>query len=270
MGYTHYWRNTGKIDTEAYANAYADALRIAQHGRANKVLGDCQGLKGSVYSMDGIGFNGMADAGQDHETFFIPLDPARLSDFECCKTAGKAYDKYVTAILATLANNTGLVISSDGRREEWIEGCELASKILGQTVPNPITSAKQEIEADVKPAKVTVVAEAKPKQSSYTREAMLANLAKARASKKAVPKAAVVFAERPKQIPAPKAETIVLPNVAVKAPEVLKAVVAPIESLAAIGWQEVAQGTTRLKVPGGWLYQVVGNGEIKLQFVAGV
>ena len=86
----------------------------------------------------GIYTNGIGDDG--HETLFIP-SVLTLGDFEFCKTARKPYDLIVTAVYATLAHIGGVdcvEVSSDGCSEDWVEGCDLASEILGQTIPNPI------------------------------------------------------------------------------------------------------------------------------------
>jgi len=68
--------------------------------------------------------------GDGHESFVLSED---RSDFEFCKTAAKPYDVVVTAILICAQCRAPEVFSysSDGTKQEWQPGLELARRATG-------------------------------------------------------------------------------------------------------------------------------------------
>lgn len=133
MGYTHYFRSnlnnqTDRLPAEQlrWDIAYAEAEKIARASRSRLEEEECE----SAY--DAILVRG------DCETLIIPRLVGNLRDFDFCKTRRYDYDAVVTAVLAVMAETGIITVSSDGFRRDWDEGVELASKILGREVPNPI------------------------------------------------------------------------------------------------------------------------------------
>jgi hypothetical protein len=137
MGYTHYWRCDPKklVQHLWYKEVLEDMAKIVE---ANKDL--LAGWDGDVFTdilastRDGISFNGIGP--NSCETFNFPP----LRDFDFCKTRGMPYDVVVTACLAAAKDRLGdaIKVSSDGRHDEWTDGVELASKVLGRLILNPI------------------------------------------------------------------------------------------------------------------------------------
>lgn len=122
MGYTRYWKRTDKDITEDFVN------------EVNKIIEDCD-TKGIIIrgwdgtglpevTLDTIRFNGNADTGLEHETFFIG-STGEDSGFNFCKTACKPYDYAVRETLRA-AERYGLVfdVSDDGENEEIISDNE--------------------------------------------------------------------------------------------------------------------------------------------------
>ncbi|SLM37795.1 hypothetical protein LPUS_07754 [Lasallia pustulata] len=126
MGYTHSWEVR---DWEAWAAAFPlivyDARIIISHsgvpigGPEPETDGPCAPL---VSETEGIALNG--DQGDCHEPFI--LEPY-LCDRAFCKTARKAYDMVVTAILIRAKKHAGdaFRVSSDGSWDEWENGKEI-------------------------------------------------------------------------------------------------------------------------------------------------
>jgi len=156
MGYTHYMYLNRAGQQELWTEAVMAARQIVE---ASPVpLGDAWGEgPGPAYTDEGIMANGVGEDG--HETLSVPATLAQLEHqpylkadchfgtdghFLFCKTAYKPYDVVVTAVYAALSLIGGpqcVRVSSDGEPEDWREGCELASRVLGREVPVPLTEA---------------------------------------------------------------------------------------------------------------------------------
>jgi hypothetical protein len=142
MGYTHYWTQTRDL-TAGDMGAIAHALQ-AINDATEVLIAGWDGSGEPEMSFDTLGFNGCGNDG--HETFrinakrelpFEGADRERLG-WAFCKTARKPYDIVVTAMLTILAAKYGFDVGSDGRASDWDDGVKLASKALGEILPNPI------------------------------------------------------------------------------------------------------------------------------------
>jgi hypothetical protein len=88
-------------------------------------------------------FNGKAKFDQDCETFLLSKNKPKQPDwnkdaiakgytFQFCKTNGKPYDKFVTAILI-IANNIApgaIVVKSDGDDGDWQDGLDMGHQYM--------------------------------------------------------------------------------------------------------------------------------------------
>lgn len=170
MGYTHYWTQTrdltGAEMTEigGVVSRFIEAAEkqtvvfhdYSNSSRSNNYTPEtrtlpvviCGGLGEGKPEVDAerIWLNGQGPD-YDHETFLItakrelPYDGANpdILGWSFCKTARKPYDVLVVATLAYLAQNWGFEIGSDGGPDDWVEGLKLASDVLGEDVPCPLT-----------------------------------------------------------------------------------------------------------------------------------
>ena len=130
MGYTHYW-SFPTINNKTWAR-----IRAA----VEEVVEDVPGLQlefdnpePPLIGREEIRFNGRGQYG--HETFRVERD--NPIGFNFCKTARKPYDEAVTAVLCIVGHHLGAMkgphyISSDGSFSDWLEGRELATKVLGE------------------------------------------------------------------------------------------------------------------------------------------
>jgi hypothetical protein len=130
MGYTHYWR--------------CQPDRIVSHPGHAQTLREMQALvEAATVPLDlegngeggAVAFNGSGDDGC--ETFSWPPHDS----FDFCKTRQRPYDTLVTACLAIAKHRLGdaVHVSSDGDPKDWEEGVALASAVLGETVPCPLS-----------------------------------------------------------------------------------------------------------------------------------
>ena len=122
MGYTHYWKNDTTISTNDWDNSIQTIQAIIGSAEDGLLSEYGEAINKPIINGEVIEFNGVGD--NAHETLHISIDD--LSAFAFCKTACKPYDKYVVAVLMTLAHNcTGFSWSSDGDSEDHKEGLEL-------------------------------------------------------------------------------------------------------------------------------------------------
>ena len=130
MGYTRYWKRTGKAITQEFLDEVSEIL--ADCKRRGIIIRGWDGKGEPEVTLDRVALNGNRETDLDHETFSIDNgqgDGFYIGDFRFCKTARKPYDYAVRKILRT-ARDMGLVrdVSSDGRNEkivsdaEWLEG----------------------------------------------------------------------------------------------------------------------------------------------------
>ena len=161
MGYTHYWtfRKTDKIKGEAqkveelYQKAIKDCHKvILAYYKDNK--GTYSSLSGysahtKLGQYGGIQFNGKGK--NAHEDFYLREHFKQNfegfgSGFHFCKTAHKPYDIVVTACLSILSYRLGkyIEVSSDGLGHDWIDGINLAEKVLKLKIAKKILKSKVE------------------------------------------------------------------------------------------------------------------------------
>lgn len=146
MGYTHYWQftkpkrgETAKIE-RAYKKALKECATIARtYYLAN---GGLSGFSAHTEpgKYGGLKINGKGD--ETHEDFIMRehfkqnfehyTNPLIRSGGDFCKTARKPYDVVVVACLIVLTNRlpNNFRADSDGYKHEWVEGLELARRIL--------------------------------------------------------------------------------------------------------------------------------------------
>ena len=131
MGYTHYWEppkikdgNFAKF-SQACKAAFCEVQKLGV-----KVAFELDSSRPPSFTREAVRFNGVGDEG--HETFYV--SPHDRSWF--CKTARKPYDILVVACLCLLEHITGATVSSDGDREDWLAGWEIA-KTVDPTCPLP-------------------------------------------------------------------------------------------------------------------------------------
>ena len=145
MGYTHYWRIRSNADVRKIGQAFVEMAQVVE---AEKDIlsgwdgtGEPEVVEGYV-SFNGKGVNGC-------ETFAFPPDlneaiPEWQQDkdriFTFCKTRREPYDKAVTACLAIAADVMGndIIVSSDGELCNWTDGVELACRVTGREIANPL------------------------------------------------------------------------------------------------------------------------------------
>lgn len=73
-------------------------------------------------NISGIIFNGDADTGDQHETFWIAKNDV---DWTFCKTARKPYDLLVVGVLCAAKDILKYDTSTDGDFEDWFAGIGL-------------------------------------------------------------------------------------------------------------------------------------------------
>ncbi len=158
MGYTHYWSFVDKRGERAKLDRkYKQALKLCsklayEYNRELKAIGlECERLSGySAHvkpgTYGGLKLNGKGEG--MHEEFSMREHFAEaLKTREFCKTARKPYDIVVVASLCILKHYLGenFVVDSDGDRDDWQEGLELARRILLLTkleVPSSIRDGR--------------------------------------------------------------------------------------------------------------------------------
>lgn len=149
MGYTHYWslRKPFKGKTQIVERAYQKALKDCQ--RAIKAYYSINGgLSGysahtAVGQYGGLYVNGKGD--EMHEPFSLREHYSQNENFNFCKTAQKPYDTVVVACLTILKHylKDQIVVSSDGDKDDWKRGVNLASLVLKKRLVNPLRKVKQ-------------------------------------------------------------------------------------------------------------------------------
>lgn len=119
MGYTHYMRLNRAGPQDKWTEAVMAAKQIVDASPVPLGNGHGEG-KGPMVTDKGIYANGRGE--NSHETLFVPTVLAAAGGSECVK------------------------VSSDGEPVDWLAGCELASRVLGQPIPCPL--AKGEADDD--------------------------------------------------------------------------------------------------------------------------
>lgn len=161
MGYTHYWtlkkakRGQSAQLEKDYQRAILDCAKIVKaYYKANGGLSGYTAhtpLPFSVGAYGGLEVNGKGD--DAHEPFVLRehfSQNLERDGFSFCKTARKPYDAVVTACLIVLKYHLGdnIDVSSDGNCCDWVEGLELAKRVLKKkTLEIPITITRESEES---------------------------------------------------------------------------------------------------------------------------
>lgn len=148
MGYTHYWRYPALNKLDDWYGRIEDCDKIVEASKAEYALDPTGNDKENLW------FNG--SGGDDYEDFVVPRlirgirdyvddskrhwpDDREMWGYAFCKTGGvapKPYDDVVVACLCVLAE-AGLIVTSDGDKEDWEAGRALAERVLGRSVQIP-------------------------------------------------------------------------------------------------------------------------------------
>jgi len=130
MGYTHYFDFKAKPPKDVWEDFIKakDAI-LKQHAESGGFpIEDLSDL----YTVD---INGVGD--DAFENLVLHPDPG----WSFCKTGQRPYDVVVVAVLCALATicKDYVLVTSDGDREDWLEGQKLACDALGQVeIPSTI------------------------------------------------------------------------------------------------------------------------------------
>jgi hypothetical protein len=140
MGYTHYWTQEKRIAKPKLKKFIGEAQKILKASPCWLFYEMDQLDTPPICTTDFIRFNGKK--GEGYETFYLGFNPKLIEEnhFEFCKTALKAYDGTVTAILALLGDHfpDAFTIRSDGNESDWAEGIDLAERALNRRLKYPV------------------------------------------------------------------------------------------------------------------------------------
>jgi hypothetical protein len=162
MGYTHYFDQVRSFTDDEWSKITERAKDILSQEK-NIINHDPKSDQKLTIDDEVIRFNGIGD--ESHETFYLPKDKPEEDEylidgktvqelhpgpyFHFCKTAGKDYDKYVTAILiiANGISKDALKVESDGDADLWMDGLDIANvgSVLNPEfqIPKAIYSRKE-------------------------------------------------------------------------------------------------------------------------------
>ena len=139
MGYTHHWEINSKeenkeIDEKNYQKAIKDCNKVIKayykehKGTDNSLSGYSAHCPIGQYG--GIGFNGKGD--NSYETFYFRHTLIGNNQFNFCKTNQKPYNIVVVACLSIMKFylKDCIEVTSDGDFKNWIDGVNLANKVL--------------------------------------------------------------------------------------------------------------------------------------------
>lgn len=146
MGYTHYYSfkevkpikgkhqdiekryQLAVRQCQRIVKAYNKEIKATDVKHPDRLAGYSAHTKVNDYL--GLDFNGTGDLG--HENFYLCDHWSANDNFNFCKTAQKPYDIVVVACLITLHHYIGdlMEIGSDGDASDWVDGLELAKKVL--------------------------------------------------------------------------------------------------------------------------------------------
>jgi hypothetical protein len=134
MGYTHYWsfeapkRGTAQVVEKNYQRAIKQCNKIIKHYAAQH--GGLSGYSAHAKGYGGLHVNGSRE--NAHEDFIVREHFSQNDTGDFCKTAQKPYDVVVVACLIVLKHYLpdNIQVDSDGEKSDWINGLELARKVL--------------------------------------------------------------------------------------------------------------------------------------------
>jgi len=130
MGYTHYFPHTEIIDSETWSAIVKDCKKLVEASTVPIANWDGEPGTEPEFTDSEISFNGVGN--EAHESFVLCRSPEE-GDFHYCKTSRKPYDEVVCACLIAYYfwSPDTIEISSDGDLEDWKEGLQFASEVLG-------------------------------------------------------------------------------------------------------------------------------------------
>lgn len=129
MGYSHYTeqlKDCPPHEWEQITTAFKKLNSIALLNNQQVIQREADNSALPHVDEHCIVFNGIGD--DAHETFVLE---GTGRGFNCCKTARKPYDDYVTAVLtlAQFYSPDTWIISSDGEEGNWVRGHVLAQQV---------------------------------------------------------------------------------------------------------------------------------------------
>jgi len=136
MGYTHYWKSSGKgLSEKNLIKAIEVMGKIVKD--QPKLLASWEGTGEPLVTEKEINFNGKED--NSHENFVISVN--WNGGFNFCKTARKPYDLVVVACLAVLKHfcKDTVHVRSDGDTEEELGPGIALAKIYIPTMETDFT-----------------------------------------------------------------------------------------------------------------------------------
>jgi hypothetical protein len=129
LGYTHYIETAATVAAYKFSLAKFAELKVMLKQILLTASQEPWHIETEINADDKetFYFNGIEDDG--HETLCAIRD---VPGFNFCKTARKPYDTCVTAslLLLNLVSKDDLIISSDGDREDWLDGFRLLNHAL--------------------------------------------------------------------------------------------------------------------------------------------
>lgn len=134
MGYTHRFPRQKDPTLKQWGNFIRDARKLIAYVKQQHIVAINAKVKDFYVDVNGVG----ADACEN-----LLLLPIGADVFNFCKTARKPYDVVVVALLCIYDNTCpgSRRITSDGWRDELLDGSRLATVALGREIPVPATVA---------------------------------------------------------------------------------------------------------------------------------
>lgn len=132
MGYAHYFKQIKPVPADQWDEVLEAKDKIVKFKEGLIDIED-DSLNGDL-NINGVGED-------SHENLYIDPDHNKIGEFQFCKTANKPYDVVVVAILCVINDicHGCFKITSDGDRDDWKAGRELASAALGDFYDIPVT-----------------------------------------------------------------------------------------------------------------------------------
>lgn len=138
MGYSYYWKQKQAVPPATWQAICEDFRKLRTIALIDEQLPPIQleydQSEPVEITSENIRFNGVGDDG--HETLVVKRDSL---NFDFCKTNGKPYDIWVTALLILMHFHAPDVwgISSDGGAQDWVAGLNLV-RLIHPTASSPI------------------------------------------------------------------------------------------------------------------------------------
>lgn len=132
MGHTHYFQATAPFTDKQWKNITEAVTKLFA---GTDILAGGIGEGDPEVTDKRIWFNGRTDQNGDYETLLIKKND---TEWGFCKTACMPYDAYVVAVHCICHHfSESFKVTSDGRKNAWKTGQELASAAVGTAVQIP-------------------------------------------------------------------------------------------------------------------------------------